>query len=184
MTNDGCCRTALYCDYYYSFFFFCILFVHAPSKAGVLRAITETTEAGGKCAREFAPLLKMLNRKFLHRMKRKAQRHVTRRTDCMCAEIAIWLMTTNGGKTEKKNYRNEFRCKREKRIGRYIWCKIMARTARTAGTARAKAKKKNPKKQRTSEEMAASLPSIIIMKKDSTSPSTHCHRQIHLQCSF
>lgn len=102
MTNDGCCRTALYCDYYYSFFFFCILFVHAPSKAGVLRAITETTEAGGKCARECAPLLKMLNRKFLHRMKRKAQRHVTRRTDCMCAEIAIWLMTTNGGKTEKK----------------------------------------------------------------------------------
>lgn len=102
MTNDGCCRTALYCDYYYSFFFFCILFVHAPSKAGVLRAITETTDAGGKCAREFAPLLKMLNRKFLHRMKRKAQRHVTRRTDCMCAEIAIWLMTTNGGKTEKK----------------------------------------------------------------------------------
>lgn len=122
--------------------FFCILFVHAPSKAGVLRAITETTEAGGKCTREFAPLLKMLNRKFLHRMKRKAQRHVTRRTDCMCAEIAIWLMTTNGGKTEKKNYRNEFRCKREKRIGRYVWCKIKATTARTAGTARAKAKKK------------------------------------------
>lgn len=142
MTNDGCCRTALYCDYYYSFFFFCILFVHAPSKAGVLRAITETTEAGGKCARECAPLLKMLNRKFLHRMKRKAQRHVTRRTDCMCAEIAIWLMTTNGGKTEKKKLSQWVQMQKRKKDWTIYLMQNYGENSENSGNSESKSKKK------------------------------------------